>query len=68
MTETTGYHRTDDGSLERVTLLLDGDTLCDPRGYPLTRTTETAELLGWGKDGPALVYRNDGGREVLYPV
>lgn len=69
MIGTTGYHRNDDGSLERVQLLLDGDTICDRRGYPLTPTEEIAELKGWGEDdGPALVYRNDGGQELLLPV
>lgn len=71
MTEITGYHRKDDGTLERAQLLLDEDTdtLCDPRGYPLTLTDEIAELKGWGgDDGPALVYRNDGARQLLYLV
>jgi hypothetical protein len=67
-TEITGYHRTDSGLLEPVTLpVIDGD-LCDPRGYPLARTDETAELVGWGEsDGPARVWINEGGREILVP-
>jgi hypothetical protein len=68
-TTTTGYHRTDSGLLEPVSLLVIDGEICDPHGYPLTRTDETAELLGWGEsDGPALAYRNDGGREILLPV
>ncbi len=65
--EIRAYHRNDAGLLEIVTLLrLDGE-LCDSHGYPLTRTDETAELLGWPDEGPARVWRNDGGLELLVP-
>jgi hypothetical protein len=67
----TGYLRETDGTLEPVALLRDGDgDLTDLHGYPLERTDETAELLGWGDTDEltrASVWRNDGGREILVP-
>lgn len=65
----TGYLRETDGALALVGLLRDDDgALCDPFGHELTRTDETTELRGWGdSDGPARVWRNEGGREILVP-
>jgi hypothetical protein len=48
-------------------LLLDG-AVCDRSGYPLTRTDEIERLVGWPDEGPARVWRNDGGREILVPA
>ena len=64
------YHRNDTGLLSTVTLLVPDYQLCDLQGYPLTRSepAETAELLGWTDEGPAVVWHTDGGQEILVPA
>jgi hypothetical protein len=61
------YLRETDGTLTIITVLrLDG-AVCDRSGYPLTRTDERETLRGWPDEGPARVWRNSGGREILVP-
>lgn len=61
---TRGYRRNTDGTLDIVTLTIVDGAACDAAGYPLERTDETVELLGW-PDGAGRVYLTDGGVEII---
>jgi hypothetical protein len=64
--EGRGYYVREGGVLEIVRVLRDGAEMLDSAGYPLTRTDEVRELVGW-PDERARVYHNEVGREILVP-
>ena len=68
-THAQGLVEHENGWLVYVDLLIDADGLIhDGHGFPLTPTTDTVELRGWGSmDGMATIYINDGGREIRVP-
>ena len=63
------YHRNDEGTLDIIEIIVEDDgTICDPYGYPMSRTDEVAVLRGWPDEGEHPVYVNDGGREIIVPL